>query len=105
MTFSLVLPVKLFRRALIKNSVSRWRRSHRRCSVKKGVKNVTNFIGKHLFGVSSLFHEVVSLKAPNFVKKSPQHWCFPVKFTNFFRAPILKNICERLLLQMVLKCG
>ena len=86
MTFSLVLPVKLFRRALIKNSVSRWRRSHRRCSVKKGVKNVTNFIGKHLFGVSSLFHEVVSLKAPNFVKKKPPTLVFSCEIYDFFQS-------------------
>ena len=25
-----------------------------------------------------------------------QHWCFPVNFAKFLKAPILKNICERL---------
>ena len=27
-----------------------------------------------------------------------QHWYFPVNVAKFLRAPILKNICERLLL-------
>ena len=36
--------------------------------------------------------------ACNFIKKRLQHFCFPVKFPNFLRTSILKNICERLLL-------
>ena len=61
--------------------------SHRRwCSVKKGVLiNITNFTGKHLCW--SLF-----------IKKILQHRCFPMKYVKFLRTPILKNICERLLL-------
>ena len=52
--------------------------SHQRCSVKKGVlKNFENFMGKHL--------------------------CFPGKFAKFLGTPILKNICERLLLHRA--CG
>ena len=39
------------------------------------------------------------LLACNFIKKRLQHTCFPVKFTKFLRTPILKNSCERLLLQ------
>ena len=34
-----------------------------------------------------------------------QHRCFPVEFTKFLRAPILKNSCERLLLKSVLSPG
>ena len=33
----------------------------------------------------------------NFTKKRHQHRCFPTKFAKFLRAPILKNICKRLL--------
>ena len=59
------------------------RTRHRRCSVKIGVlKNFANFARKHLCW--SLFW--------------PQHRCFPVRFEKFLRTPILKNICERLLL-------
>ena len=48
--------------------------------------------------LKSLFNKVEGLKACNFIKKKLQHRCFPVKFTNFLRIPILKNNCERLLL-------
>ena len=37
----------------------------------------------------------------NFIKKRLPHMCFPVKFRNFLRTPILKNICERLLLSFL----
>ena len=32
------------------------------------------------------------------MRKRLQHSCFPVKFAKFLGTPILKNICERLLL-------
>ena len=34
------------------------------------------------------------------MKKILQHRCFTVKFAKFLRTPILKNICERLLLKI-----
>ena len=72
-----------------------FRSSHRRCSVKKGVlKKFGNFTGKHLCW--SLF--LIKLQAQSLVKKRLQHWRFPVKFAEFLRTSILKNICERLLL-------
>ena len=37
----------------------------------------------------------------NFIKKCLQHSCFFVEFAKFLRTPILKNICERLLLKPV----
>ena len=44
----------------------------------------------------------VTLKVPtkscNFIKKRLQHRCFLVNIAKFLRTPILKNICERLLL-------
>ena len=55
---------------------------------KKGVlKNFSNFTGKHL-------------KVYNFIKKRLQHRCCRVKFMKFLRTPILKNIWERLLLDI-----
>ena len=45
-----------------------------------------------------LFNKVACLNACNFIKKRLWHRCFPVKFVKFSRTPILKNICERLLL-------
>ena len=42
-----------------------------------------------------LFYKIVSLQACNVIKKKLLHGCFPVKFDEFLRAPILKNIYER----------
>ena len=65
------------------------RNSHWRCSVKKAVlKNFAIFIGKNLSW--SLF-----------LIKLFQHRIFPVNIVKFLRTPILKNICERLLLNVV----
>ena len=46
------------------------------------------------------FNKVAGLRAFNLIKKKFQHGCFIVKFTKFLRTPILKNICERLLLHL-----
>ena len=48
--------------------------------------------------LKSLFNKVAGPEACNFIKKKLQHRCFSVKFAKFLRTPILKNICERLLL-------
>ena len=45
--------------------------------------------------------EIIYMKACNFIKKRLQRRCFPVKFAKFLRTPILKNICERLLLVLI----
>ena len=37
-----------------------------------------------------------------FIEKRLQHRCFPMKFPQFLRTTILKNICERLLLKIAL---
>ena len=47
---------------------------------------------------NSLFNKDADLKTGNFVKRRLQYRCFPVKFSKFLKTPILKNICERLLL-------
>ena len=44
--------------------------------------------------LESLLNKLASLHICNFVKKRLQHKCFPAKFA---RTPILKNICELLL--------
>ena len=50
--------------------------------------------------LESLFNKVAGLRVCNFIKTRLQHSFFPVKFSNFLRTPTLKNIWERLLLQM-----
>ena len=59
----------------------------KRCSQKK----FANFIGKYLCWNQFL-------RACSFIKKKSQHRCYSVKFAKFLKTPILKNICERLLL-------
>ena len=49
----------------------------------------------------SLFNKAAALHTCNFTIKRVQHRHFPVKFVKFVRTPILKNICERLLLSSV----
>ena len=48
--------------------------------------------------LESLFNKAAGLQVCNFIKKRLQHRCFPVIIAKFLRIPILKNICERLLL-------
>ena len=65
------------------------RNSHWRCSMKKAVlKNFAIFIGK-------------TLSWSLFLIKLFQHRCFTVNMAEFLRTAILKNICERLLLNVV----
>ena len=51
------------------------------------------------------FHRKTPVLESLFIKKRLQLRCFPVKFAKFLRTPILKNICERLLLKSVLSPG
>ena len=51
--------------------------------------------------LESRFNKVAGPQACNFIRKRLQHRCFPVKFAIFFRTAILKNVCERLLLLVV----
>ena len=45
-----------------------------------------------------LFNKAADLQVCNFIKKRLQHRCFSCDIEKFLRIPILKNICERLLL-------
>ena len=47
----------------------------------------------------SLFNKVLGLKAGSVIEKRLQRRCFPVNIAKYLRATILKNICERLLLE------
>ena len=49
--------------------------------------------------LESLFNKVAGLQAWKFVKKRLQHSFFPVNNAKSLRTPILKNICERRLLE------
>ena len=49
--------------------------------------------------LESLSNNAAGLQACNFIKKRLLHRCFPVKYMEFLRTPILKNICDPMLLQ------
>ena len=49
-------------------------------------KNFANFAGNHLFW--GLF---LITMACNWIKKSHEHWCFPVKFAKFLRTLFLQK--------------
>ena len=67
-------------------------------SVKKVFLKVLQYSQKNTC-VESLFNNVASLKTCNFIKKRLQHKCFPVNSATFLRTPILKKICELVLLK------
>ena len=52
--------------------------------------------------LESLFDKVAVIQPSNFNKEILQHRCFPVNIANFLKTPILKNICEWLLLLIVI---
>ena len=53
--------------------------------------------------LESLFNKIAGLKACNFINKRLQHRVFSVNIAKFLRIPILKNICEPLLLIVFLR--
>ena len=63
------------------------RKSHQRCSVRKGVlRNFAKFTGKHLCQV--LFYNKVAGPEPaTLLKKKLWHRCFPMNFAKFLRTP------------------
>ena len=69
----------------------------------KTEKKFSNFNGqtrvyKEAATGSVLYQILFCLQTSNFIKKRLQHRCFHVNIAKFIRTPILKNICEWLLL-------
>ena len=70
---------------------------------KKAVlKNFAIFTGRHLCW-NLFFNKNAGLQGPSFIKKRLEHRCFFANIEKFLRTPILKNICERLLLRFSLE--
>ena len=76
----------------------KFRNSHQRCSVTKGVlRNVAKFTGKHL--CQSLFlNNVAGLRQATLLKQRLWHRCFPLNFAKFLRTLFLQSTSRRLLL-------
>ena len=51
--------------------------------------------------LESLFIKFAGLEVWDFIKERLQLSCFPLNFVKFLRTPILKNICERVLLRVL----
>ena len=79
----------------------KYRRSHQRCSVRKGVlRNFKKFTGKHL--CQNLFSNKVAARPATSLKKRLWHRCFPVNFAKFLRTPFFIENLWWLLLQIFL---
>ena len=52
--------------------------------------------------MESLFNKIAGLQACNFIKKRLQQRCFLVNIAKFLRTPILRNICDGMLLQILI---
>ena len=82
-----------------KSILKNFRRSHQRCSVRKGVfKNFAKFTKKYL-SQNLFFNKVSGLRPVTLLKKRLWHNCFTVKFAKFLRAPFLQNTSGWLLLE------
>ena len=51
--------------------------------------------------LESLFNKFAGLQADSFITKGLQHRCFSVKIAKFLKTSILKDICERLILNFI----
>ena len=76
------------------------RSSHRRCSTKTLLLQISQYSQKTP-AWESLVNQVASLQLCNFIKKRLQLKFFSMKIAKFLKRPILKKICERLLLNNV----
>ena len=73
-----------------------------RSSQKKGVLKKFRKLYRKIPVLESLFNKVPGLQPASFLKRD-SNMCFPVKFAKVLRTPILKNICERLPLEVFYK--
>ena len=73
------------------------RSNHQRSSMKKLFLKISQCSLENTC-VGVFLYKIAGLKACNFIKKRLQHRYFSVNIAKFLRITILKNICERLLL-------
>ena len=86
-----------------KNSIITSKYNEQKVFHKKAVlKNFAIFTGRHLCW-NLFFNKNTGLQGPSFIKKRHEPRCFFANIEKFLRTPILKNICERLLLRVSLE--
>ena len=64
---------------------------------KKALKKISN-IHRKTTVLESLLNKVAAFQPCSFIRKILRHRCFPVNIAKFLRTPILKSICQQLLL-------
>ena len=79
--------------------------TNRRSSIKKSCSYKFSNINRKTLVLESLFNKFAGLQAGNFITKRFQHRCFPVNIVKFLKTSILKDICERLLLNFLIQNG
>ena len=96
-TFHFVFKITISK---MRNLCSRFRSSHQRCSMKKGVFRIfSKFTGKYPCQ-NLFFNKVTGLRSATLLKKRFWDRCFPVNFVKLLRIPFLQNTSGRLLLQV-----
>ena len=93
--YSTSLQIFLFYKFFCTNISTIFRRSHHKCSIKSYCQTFVIFTGKHLWW-GLFFNKVEGHQTCRFITKGLQHRYFVVNFEKFVKAPILKNISERL---------
>ena len=83
---------------MVSIKVAMQRRSHRKCSVKKICSSEFRKFYWKAPVLKPLFNEVAGFRLATSLKRDSSHWCIPEKLAKFLRTPILKNMCERLIL-------
>ena len=74
--------------------------NHQRCSIKKGILRYFEKLTERHMCQSLVFNKVASLRLAISWKNGLWYSFFSVNFAKVLRAPILKNICKRLLLKL-----
>ena len=77
------------------------RNSCRRCCMGKLFLKILQY-PQETPALESIFKKIADLWTCNFIKKRPQHRCFPVNIAKTLILPILKNISKRLLFNFLM---
>ena len=76
---------------------------NRKCSTKKRLLKISQYSQENTSVRIFFFNKNAGLQACSFIKTRLQHRCFLVSIEKYLTTPILKNICERLLLRVFLE--
>ena len=81
---------------ILRNSLTIFRSSHWRCSIKKLLSNILWYSQKNTCFGGSFWITLLAIRPVTLFAKGLQHRYILANIEKFVRRPILKNICERL---------